>query len=91
MNANMDESEPLSYEDIGHLLDAKADKLTSGSQDPETVIREILETLARSENIRPRETSVDSVGRVSLGRDLTGTHGVVIYQPDSAMDGDGDD
>lgn len=82
MSADMDQNEPLSYEDIGHLLDAKADKLTTGEGDPEQVIREVMETLARSECVRARKKTVDSSGRVSIGRDLARTHGVTLFNPD---------
>lgn len=86
MNAKMDETESLSYEDIGHLLDAKAEKLISGDDDPEQVVREVMETLARSDGIRSRGKRVDTAGRVSIGRDLTGTPGMVLFQPDPDED-----
>lgn len=74
--------ETLTYEDIGHLLDAKAEKLVRGDDDPEDVIREVMETLARSRNVRSREKSVDGNGRVSVGRDLSGIRGVTLFHPD---------
>lgn len=80
MDATMEEK--LSYEDVGHLLDAKADKLITGEGDPDAVIREILETLSRAENIRTRENTVDSMGRISAGRDLTGVPVMALFQPD---------
>lgn len=91
MSAKMEEN--LSYEDIGHLLDAKAEKLKEGSEDPEVVIREVMETLARSESVRSREKAVDQSGRVSLGRDLTGTYGISLFQPDPSEvpDDEGDE
>jgi hypothetical protein len=87
MTPEMDENEPLSHEDIGHLLDAKADKLITGDGDPEQVIREVLETLSRSDRMRSRTKTVDTTGRVSVGRDLTGVRGMLLFQPDP---GDGD-
>ena len=78
----MDKSEPLDYEDIGHLLVAKGRKLENGEDDPEVVIREVLETLARSQNTRSRAKAVDMNGRVSVGRDLSGVHGLTLFQPD---------
>lgn len=90
MTQDMDSK--LSYEDIGHLLVAKGGKLEAGDEDPEDIIREVVETLARSGSIRSREKTVDMNGRVSLGRDLSGEHGVALFHPDSAgEDGDGDD
>ncbi len=80
MNAKMDEN--LTYEDIGHVLDGKADKLIDGSEDPEQVIREVMETIARAESVRSREKTVDQTGRVSFGRDLTGTYGLAVFQQD---------
>lgn len=74
--------EPLTYEDIGHLLDAKADKLIHGDGDPEDVVREVMETLARSERVRSRHKRVDEQGRVSVGRDLSGIYGLTLFQPD---------
>lgn len=85
-------NDSLTYEDIGHLLDAKGDKLVSGEGDPEDVIREVLETLARSEHVRTREKTVDMNGRVSVGRDLSGDRGLVLFHPnDRGEDGDGDE
>lgn len=85
-DANMEDT--LSYQDIGHLLVAKGEKLEAGDDDPEDVIREVVETLGRSESIRVREKTVDMNGRVSVGRDLSGDHGVTLFHPDSNGDED---
>jgi len=76
----MDES--LTYEDVGHLLEAKGEQLVKGEKDPEIVIREVMENLAQSKRIRAREKTVDQNGRVSVGRDLSGVHGVTLFHPD---------
>lgn len=78
--------EKLTYEDIGHLLVAKGEKLERGEGEPEDIIREVVETLGRSESVRIREKTVDMNGRVSVGRDLTGEHGVTLFHPDSDAD-----
>lgn len=87
-DANMEDT--LSYQDIGHLLVAKGEKLEAGEDDPEDVIREVVETLGRSESIRVREKTVDMNGRVSVGRDLSGEHGMTLFHPDSNGDEPGD-
>ena len=75
--------EPLTYEDIGHLMEAKAEKLVQASdEDAEQVIREMMETLSRARNVRPREKRVDANGRVSVGRDLSGVYGLTLFHPD---------
>lgn len=79
----MDDSGPLDYEDIGHLLVAKGHKLERGEDDPEDVIREVLETLARAQSTRPRDKVVDMNGRVSVGRDLSGVPGLTLFHPDA--------
>lgn len=85
---NMDDE--LSYEDLGHLLVAKGEKLERGEDDPEEVIRSVMENLSRAKNVRPREKTVDPNGRVSVGRDLSGTLGLTLYHPDAEYR-DGDD
>lgn len=83
-------TDELSNEDIGHLLTAKAEKLISGEDDPDAVLRDILETLGRSETIRTREKVVDMNGRVSIGRDLSGEYGLTLFQSDPS-EGDDDE
>lgn len=85
MNADMDEN--LTPEDIGHILEGKAQKLITESDDPEVVIREVMNTLARSDHVESAERTVDEWGRVSLGRGLAGKHGLVLFNPE----GDGDE
>lgn len=80
MNSKMEE--PLTYEDIGHLLEAKGKKLAAGEGDPEETLRDVVETLARSKRVTAREKSVDANGRVSVGRGLAGIHGVTLFHPD---------
>lgn len=72
----------LTYEDIGHLLVAKGEKLESGEDDPEKVIRTVVETLIRSERMASRENTVDLNGRVYIGRKFSGTHGLTLFHPD---------
>ena len=93
MNQNtMDDD--LSYEEIGHLLVAKGQKLEHGEGDPEDVIRSVMETLSRTGTVRPREKTVDQNGRVSVGRDYAGKHGFALFHPDERdrdSRGDGDE
>lgn len=85
------EDHELSYEDIATLLDAKADKLAD-SDEPEAVLRDILETLGRAESIRTRTKEVDLNGRVSIGRDKSHTPGLTIFHTDPEEQGeDGED
>lgn len=86
-----DMDEPLTYEDIGHLLVAKGKKLENGEDDPEVVIRNVLETLSRSERMVSREKSVDPNGRVYVGRAHSGIHGLTMFHPDPGGPGEGDD
>lgn len=87
----MEETESLSYEDIGHLLHAKADKLISEDEDPEQVIHEIMETLGKARNVRPRHKRVNRDGRISFGRDLANTDGLGLFHADpQAQDEDGE-
>lgn len=84
-------NEKLDYEDIGHLLVAKGEKLEKGEDEPEKVIRDVLETLARAQSMESREKAVDLNGRVSIGRALSGTHGLTLFHPDPSEGGDGDE
>lgn len=83
-------NESLPYEDLGHLLDAKADKLIRG-EDPEETIQEIMETLGRAESVQKRNKTVDSNGRVSVGRAHSGERGITLFHQDPAEQGDGDE
>lgn len=86
--------ETLDTEDIGHLLVAKGRKLEQGEGDPDEIIRDVMETLARSEYVRSRERRVDTSGRVSVGRDMSGVYGFTLFHADPTEDvqaGDGDE
>lgn len=86
--SKVDMDEPLTYEDIGHLLVAKGEKLETGEGDPEQVIRTVLETLTRSERVASREKSVDMNGRVYIGRKYSGEHGLTVFHPDPGPTGE---
>jgi hypothetical protein len=86
-----DMDEPLTYEDIGHLLVAKGEKLEAGEGEPEQVIRNVLETLTRAERMASREKAVDLNGRVYIGRKYSGTHGLTVFHPDPGEPMGGED
>lgn len=78
----MQAMDELTYEDVGHLLKAKAEKLIEEEGDPEVAIREAMETIGRSPNVRSRKKKVGVDGRLSFGRDLSGSYGYGIFHPD---------
>lgn len=88
-NPNMDTTE-LTYKDIGQLLEAKGEELQSDPEDPEQVIREVMDTLGRAAGVRNRHKKVGVNGTISVGRDLSGEYGAVIFQPDSELTGEGE-
>ena len=73
--------DPLTYEEIGRLLQGSAEKLIEGNVDPEMAIHDALKTLARSESVLLRETELYNNGRITIRSDLGGVRGAVLFHP----------
>lgn len=85
------QEQPLPDKDVGQLLVAKGRELEQEPDDPEQVIREIMETIGRSETVRKRHGKVGMNGTISVGRDLSHQHGVVLFLSDEGEGDEGDE
>lgn len=81
----------LTDTELGRLLESYGNELTSGERDSHAVIRDVLESLAKHQDIRSREKTVDGDGRVSVGRDKSGINGLFLFHPDADPDADSAD